>query len=106
MTMMKLLLICLFFTPSLLFADAPFYDPTTPLTTDVPTIFITDDELTLQAIFITPQHSYAIINNISLGLNQTIHGYQLIAINQESVQLKGDGGIVTLSLATQSVKKN
>ena len=104
---MKPHLLCLFFIPSLLFAEeATFYDPTTPLTAETPTYVPTDDELTLQAIILSPHRAFAIINNTTISLHQMINGYELITINREDVQLKGESGIVTLSLSKQSVKKN
>ncbi len=104
---MKPLPICLLFIPLWGLAETtPYRDPTTPLTPTTPTYVATDDELMLQAIFISAHRAEAIINNTPLQLHQVINGYELIVINREDVQLKGENGIVTLALVKQAVKKN
>lgn len=81
-------------------------DPTAPISPDAPIIAVPDNSLNVEAIFFAEQNSRAIINGTSVGLHDKIGAYQIIDITKENVQLKGENGIVTLTIDTLSVKKN
>ncbi|MBI5447877.1 MAG: hypothetical protein HY939_04030 [Gammaproteobacteria bacterium] len=83
----------------------PDYDPTTPISADTTATDMNNEDLSLQAIFFTPEHPSAIINGTQVEINQMINHYQVLSISKENVQLKGENGIVILPL-TQTLSTN
>lgn len=81
-------------------------DPTLPISPDSPLIIVPDNTLNLEAIFYHGENSQIIINGNTLGLHDKIANFQVVGITRENVQLKGENGIVSLSLHPQCIKKN
>lgn len=56
-------------------------------------------ELELNGVFVSNQNKIAMINNQAFGLNDTVDGMKIIAIDLHSVKLKNEKGVIVLHSA-------
>lgn len=62
------------------------------------------NSLQLTATYLSSQRQIAVINGQFLTVGASIDGYQVVKIDNSTVQLKGNAGMITLGLVNEPVK--
>ncbi|SET64291.1 hypothetical protein [Thalassotalea agarivorans] len=98
-----LLLTMLLIAPNALAAEV---DPTRPLSYRAPVKSVSEPVFYLQSIVLSKEHGHtAIINDTLVAEGQSISGYKVVSISNNSVLLSSGEKRKSLSLFSGSVKK-